>query len=86
MPDQPRTVWVALTWTGGDGELDCSLHATEDDAKCAVVNELHERFGESFNDYPPPDEYDPAQIMSWMQDNLVEFNWSVRPKQLPKGT
>lgn len=77
------SVWVAITSDDQSQELDCSLHTSEDDAKCAVMTELHELYGHIFNDDPPPDEYDVEQITSWLADNNVRFTWSIRAKQLP---
>lgn len=79
-----KTIWLALTCDDASGELDASAHASEDDAKSAIMNELHELYGELFNDDPPPDEYDPEIISNWISDNMIKFSWSVRPKTLPK--
>ncbi|MBV6635493.1 MAG: hypothetical protein KI788_06285 [Mameliella sp.] len=73
-----KSIWAAITQDDESGELDVTLHDREGDAQCAIMNEVHELYGDDYVDNPPPDEFDEELLSQWCGDNLINFNWRVK--------
>lgn len=66
---------VALI-TNSNGDLDVSLHDSEEAAQCELMNNLSEIFGDDYDDVP--EEYDPIDISEWLSENGESFSWNIQ--------
>lgn len=81
MANDETALWAAITMDDASGELDVTLWDSQKAAQAAILDELVELYADLGFDVPT--DYDVEEISSWCADNLIRFNWRIKPISKP---
>lgn len=69
-------MWILITEF--DNELDAIPFRTEKEAQDFLIELLDDRYGDLFEDDPPPNTYNEKLLGIWMADNLIFDTWKIK--------
>lgn len=70
-------MWALILDIQGE-DLDLFLFDTEEEALQCLGDTVWDRYGEIFNDDPPPREYSEQSINEWMAHQLICDRWLIK--------